>query len=323
MSVTPETTLLAPAYGEDGYEYLEPVVAALNGSRSIPLGSDGAIEIAGDLSVADDLSVTGDASVDGGLTVLGASVVADVTAAAVTATTLSTSGDVTVGDDLIVTDALSAADASFSGTLTAGASTLVGNLTVRNSAPTIAFFVDVTAGAQFVRVGTSGSPLVYADIQNTKVIIGSGTDPAITGERLVVLAGPAVMGHDNDQSLYFKRTSGSGSASIGTSSGSSPDLVFKDNGGNQTARILNGAAMIVGTSTALVGSEKLLVDGDAVLSILTLTGSGNVFILNGSSQTQTTVGAAGGASALPATPLGYIKSTIGGTDVAIPYYRRS
>lgn len=36
--------------------------------------------------------------------------------------------------------------------------------------------------------------------------------------------------------------------------------------------------------------------------------------------TQTTVGAAGGASALPATPTGYILFNINGTDRAIPYY---
>jgi hypothetical protein len=37
--------------------------------------------------------------------------------------------------------------------------------------------------------------------------------------------------------------------------------------------------------------------------------------------TETTVGAAGGASALPATPLGYIIINLGGTgSVKIPYY---
>ena len=36
--------------------------------------------------------------------------------------------------------------------------------------------------------------------------------------------------------------------------------------------------------------------------------------------TQTTIGAAGGASALPATPLGYIRFTFGDTEVALPYY---
>lgn len=36
--------------------------------------------------------------------------------------------------------------------------------------------------------------------------------------------------------------------------------------------------------------------------------------------TTTTVGAAGGASALPATPAGYVTTTVNGQTVKIPYY---
>lgn len=36
--------------------------------------------------------------------------------------------------------------------------------------------------------------------------------------------------------------------------------------------------------------------------------------------TQTTVGAAGGASALPATPTGYLKFMVDGVERVIPYY---
>lgn len=39
-----------------------------------------------------------------------------------------------------------------------------------------------------------------------------------------------------------------------------------------------------------------------------------------SAETQTTVGAAGGASALPATPTGYLKVIIGDTEYGIPFY---
>lgn len=39
--------------------------------------------------------------------------------------------------------------------------------------------------------------------------------------------------------------------------------------------------------------------------------------------TQTTVGAAGAASALPANPTGYIEFTIGTTNYVIPYYAAS
>ena len=45
------------------------------------------------------------------------------------------------------------------------------------------------------------------------------------------------------------------------------------------------------------------------------------FIQHIAANQQTTVGAAGGASALPATPLGYfLQKTSAGTTVAIPYY---
>lgn len=40
----------------------------------------------------------------------------------------------------------------------------------------------------------------------------------------------------------------------------------------------------------------------------------------GSPTTQTTVGPAGGASALPATPTGYLTVMIGDTPYVIPYY---
>lgn len=39
--------------------------------------------------------------------------------------------------------------------------------------------------------------------------------------------------------------------------------------------------------------------------------------------TQTTVGAAGGASALPATPTGYQTVTIDGTEYVFPFYAKS
>jgi len=43
----------------------------------------------------------------------------------------------------------------------------------------------------------------------------------------------------------------------------------------------------------------------------------------GTPATQTTVGAAGGASALPATPTGYMAVTINGVDMVVPYYAKT
>lgn len=76
------------------------------------------------------------------------------------------------------------------------------------------------------------------------------------------------------------------------------------------------------------GTERSYItgDGDAYLKrALTLEGvpaSGTAGAVTIGAGTQFTVGAAGGASALPATPLGYLRFWIGTTEVAIPYYNR-
>lgn len=62
-------------------------------------------------------------------------------------------------------------------------------------------------------------------------------------------------------------------------------------------------------------SETML---DRWLSLLwKKTKSGEVF---DEATTATTIGAAGGASALPATPLGYVTTEINGVTVKMPYY---
>jgi hypothetical protein len=55
-------------------------------------------------------------------------------------------------------------------------------------------------------------------------------------------------------------------------------------------------------------------------------GTHNFVSVNGltfNGDTQTTVGAAGGASALPATPKGYLDLTIGGVEYVVPFYLKS
>lgn len=59
--------------------------------------------------------------------------------------------------------------------------------------------------------------------------------------------------------------------------------------------------------------------GGVTAGLGTLTVNAGNFNLAGLNTT-TTVGAAGGASALPATPLGYLRIQINGTNVRIPYY---
>lgn len=70
--------------------------------------------------------------------------------------------------------------------------------------------------------------------------------------------------------------------------------------------------------------------GDASVDTLTVNGAttfnqditiaaGKTIVFN-SNMTQTTVGAAGSASALPTNPTGYLKIKIGATTYVVPYY---
>ena len=79
------------------------------------------------------------------------------------------------------------------------------------------------------------------------------------------------------------------------------------------ATTFNGANVGIGTGAPVntlhvAGTAK--VDGIATLGNISITAA----------STATTVGAAGGASALPATPSGYIQITINGTPYKLPYY---
>ena len=66
---------------------------------------------------------------------------------------------------------------------------------------------------------------------------------------------------------------------------------------------------------ALTGVTSIAISGAATTQAAGVLSLGNT--------TQATVGAAGGASALPATPTGYLKTYIGATQYVIPYYAQA
>ena len=77
-----------------------------------------------------------------------------------------------------------------------------------------------------------------------------------------------------------------------------------------------------------VGSEIQMGSGSAINQVATNSdlilgtqGTGTLRINN--PQTQTTVGAAGGGNALPATPTGYLRIKLGATTFVVPYYAES
>jgi hypothetical protein len=76
------------------------------------------------------------------------------------------------------------------------------------------------------------------------------------------------------------------------------------------------------TNTITLGRDSLRWNNifTGRLSLSTAANSAGVGQVNLGATTGTTIGAAGGASALPATPLGYLIAYVGATQVKIPYY---
>lgn len=83
----------------------------------------------------------------------------------------------------------------------------------------------------------------------------------------------------------------------------------------QIPGVLNELDQMVARINQVFGAEHNPQTGaHAAISVTGLTFGGT---------TQTTVGAAGGASALPATPRGYLEITIGAVEYVVPYYLKS
>jgi hypothetical protein len=105
-------------------------------------------------------------------------------------------------------------------------------------------------------------------------------------------------------------TATAGSVSAGTTVTAGTGMTATT--GNVTAT----AGDFIATAGGLTASV-----GTVSAANLTSTGTTTVGTFNFSTTgTATTIGAAGGASALPATPLGYVIVKIGGTDRKIPFY---
>ena len=109
--------------------------------------------------------------------------------------------------------------------------------------------------------------------------------------------------------------------------------------GTERMRIASGGQVLIGTTvtTGSSAGDLVLKRGGALRSanlagtntfgLITLDGNertaimaNNDYLVIDSASTQTTVGAAGAASALPANPVGYLRFFIGGTAKIVPYY---
>lgn len=127
-------------------------------------------------------------------------------------------------------------------------------------------------------------------------------------------------------------TTAHGQTCVGHDSGDTAAQSWNVTAVGLSARVSGDYATALGASTSATGSGSVAIGTSSAgagastsvaneIKLGTASHSVNVpGTLNFTGTTATTVGAAGGASALPATPTGYVVIKIGGTSYKMPYY---
>ena len=125
----------------------------------------------------------------------------------------------------------------------------------------------------------------------------------------------------------FNGVTGSGAGNIHIKGGSDPVTLTGNRYLTPSASCVdissvNSYGFTTDNSAVFVNSSRLnVLNGNLQLTSAAVSvGGGTANFVSLGSTTATTVGAAGGASALPATPLGYLIAYVGTTQVKIPYY---
>ena len=166
-----------------------------------------------------------------------------------------------------------------------------------------------------LKIGTDGTGSI--DLTTAKIIR--------TGDLTLDVSGYIVLDADGGEVFLRDGTAGTygslirnGANDLTIASGSSQALIFTG-----TNAAFQGTLSVAGGSTldgvTITDNTIKSNASNADLQIGT-SGTGVIDILTA---TQTTVGSAGGANALPGTPTGYIKVKIGGTMRVIPFYDES
>jgi hypothetical protein len=207
---------------------------------------------------------------------------------------LTTTGAVSTG--AITATSLTSTGAANVGSLTATGAASVASLAsngavtaktvaITNPASTTALTINQSLFGDGVVINTVDGTALSIQSTNTNPLKGGSLDffPTTLGEMVFDGAGDGIFAFNNTSAAGTKATS------------------------------FLGANVGIGTSAPVntlhvAGTAK--VDGFATVGNITITAAALA----------TTVGAAGGASALPATPSGYIQITINGTPYKLPYY---
>ncbi len=179
-------------------------------------------------------------------------------------------------------------------------------------------------------VGIGASVLLYgsthATLANTATITGSA---GVTIASNTGLAVPAENYRESTNSYVrlFGGTFAAAGANVlifGSTHANANQMQLTASGGLTIAATTGITGSL--TAGAISGTTGTFSSTLAVTSWLSIAGAAATQaagVLSIGNTTQTTVGAAGAASALPPTPTGYIKTYIGATQYVIPYYAQA
>ena len=233
-------------------------------------------------------------------------------------------------------------NASVSGTLTTADITTTGTHTITGQSDIDYVRIKdnkITTNATNANLELAASGTGVVDIQNAMNTLGQTMlgDLSVTGQADVDnirINGNTISTTDSNGGLTLE-PNGSGAITLNATTISVPgimalttalvqDTLFINTGAKIQANVTNQDLILEANGTGSVVVDQVAITDNKITTYvsnadlqLDTDGTGLIDILT---PTQTTVGSAGGANALPATPTGYIKIKIAGTTRVIPFY---
>jgi hypothetical protein len=268
----------------------DTIVSNSNGDITIDPAGTGAIVLTGPITATGTQTTTGQLNVDN-LRLDGNTLSA--TSGGITLTP-ATSQNVTVGGTLIASEAnFTLMEATTVRTDTLSTDTSNADLTIGTQGTgNIVVDTGIIARTGDLELDVSGN--LYLDADGGTMFLQDGTAGTF-GQFIRAGSNDLTIASGSTQALIFTGANAAFQGDLSVTGGSTLDgVTITDNTIKSNA---SNADLQIGTS------------GTGVIDILTAT--------------QTTVGSAGGANALPGTPTGYIKVKIGGTMRVIPFYDES
>jgi len=239
----------------------------------------------------------------------------------VTPTGATGTGNLVFSASPTVTGTLTAATISASGTLAAGNTTISGSLSSQDLTVTGSQSVSGNITVQ----GTVYSDKIKSPASNANLSISAQGTGTVDVQSPMTTVAQTISGNVTVPDGFITTLGNIEVYSNTISSTTNGNINIVANGSGQI--VLNAARVAAGQINAATVALSNTLDTNTLRSYSSNAdiavepqGTGTV---NFKVPTQSTVGSAGAASALPATPTGYIEFKINGTAYVIPYYAKS